>query len=417
MKHLKANLSALQIYQPESWNCLKNLYDSPFEIESGQLSFLGRSWQLSADFAAPSSQVAIFIYGMGDAQALRQLLQQLTAECPVLVLDSQPELVWSLLGEYDYSDLLSDPRLCWIIDKPEKLIARLSEYRLQLQDQIGIAWLENQGLASLGQLLNDSVLQLFRHEAQQQTQNPLKNLQHLSSLYQTIEPEMARAYATYPLSCRSGCADCCKSSVGFHLCINPLEWALTHQSYCALPKPQRQQIFEQAVSTLAPHSDFMIELLHYFDTQPERLSDPAFHLELLHMAGERRESSCVFLNASDSCQVYAGRPFTCRVFGNSHVQFRQAFTCSIDHERMEKIILNEAGMNQLLDSSKYRNQLWDLHALMPYKQVLNLWVLTHLDFENQDFLPLRLDYQQFQSLVRHPETLDTLLHKLQQIEN
>ncbi|PKL76312.1 MAG: hypothetical protein CVV27_10895, partial [Candidatus Melainabacteria bacterium HGW-Melainabacteria-1] len=98
---------------------------------------------------------------------------------------------------------------------------------------------------------------------------------------------------------------------------------------------------------------------------------------------------------------------------NSQVEGRQAFTCGKDHAQMEQILLDEGSASALVDSSAYREQLWALHTEQPFKQVLHLWLLTHLDLAAGDFKPLRLDYQQFQALVRHPQVLDDLLAQLQ----
>lgn len=187
-----------------------------------------------------------------------------------------------------------------------------------------------------------------------------------------------------------------------------------HRSLSALPRSERQVVFKQAVTSLASHRDYLVELLYYFDTQPDRLNHPDFHLELLQMAGTHRQEACLMLDEAQRCRVYTGRPLTCRVFGSSHVSQQQPFTCEKDYQQMEQILLDEGAQNHLVDSSAYRKQLRELHQNLEYKHVLNIWLLCHLDFSQGDFKPLRIDYQQFQTLIRHPETLERLLSELEQ---
>ncbi|HEY9841922.1 MAG TPA: hypothetical protein V6D23_15775 [Candidatus Obscuribacterales bacterium] len=415
MNHLDANLKALQIHQPESWSLLRACTHSPFSIDTDRrLHFGAEAWPLAVPLPelAPAT-VALFVYGMGDGELLRRLRACLDPLTPIVVLDSQPQLAWTCLGAAGLEDLIADERLQWLVDQPERLEQRLDDVCRQLQDRFGVAWIENPPVARLGEQLEDGFLALYRQQAQALAgRSSLERLPDLATLYAQLEPEMARAYASYPLSCRSGCAGCCERSVGFHLCLNPLEWALLHRSLMALAAPLRREIFTRAVRTLARHADFLVELLHYFDAQPERVEDAAFHQELLQMARERHQEACVFLGPERACQVYAGRPFSCRVFGNSHVHGNYGFTCELDSEKMDRILLAEGPAARLVDSEAYRTRLWALHQDLEHKQVLHLWVLTHLDFATGDFRPLRLDYQQFQTLVRQPAELDKLLADL-----
>lgn len=415
MNSLQRHLEDIRTHQPSAWQSLKDIYESPFELEDGQIHFLGRAWDhVQAAPELNTQPVAVMLYGMGDGQLLKDLLAELPASTPLIVLDSQPELAWAYLNEGDFSAALTDPRLKWCVARPDSLVVEFAEQRLLLQDQLGFAWLENPQVTQIAGLLNDTFLKLFRHEAQALGQiDPLARVTDLEQLYATLAPDMSRAYSSYPLSCRNGCSDCCETTVGFHLCVNPLEWALLHRHLTALESSRRQEIFDRAVQSLAPRADFLVELIHYFDSQPDRLQDPAFHLELLEMANHHSHQACIFLGPDRGCQVYEGRPLTCRVFGNSHVQHRQTFTCDKDADLMERILLDEGPQNRLVNSSIYRSGLWKLHHQLEYKQVLNLWILTHLDFATRDFKPLRLDYQQFQALVRHPEILEQLLADLQ----
>ncbi|PKL76888.1 MAG: hypothetical protein CVV27_07940, partial [Candidatus Melainabacteria bacterium HGW-Melainabacteria-1] len=321
----QANLRALQIYQPESWSALRDLAESPFELDAGQICWQGRRWSLAAPLPdlpehLSGSPAAVLIYGMGDGGWVRSLRARLGPLTPLIVLDSLPELAWACLGVSGLEDLIADPGLQWLVAPGEALLGRLAEARLALQDQLGVLWLRQAGLAEVASLSEDpfvaAYLQLAEHF---NGRSPMTSLPRLEALYADLEPEMTRAYASYPLSCRSGCADCCQGSVGFHLCINPLEWALLHRQLLGLDSAKRHRVFVRCVETLARHQDFLVELLHYFDAQPERLQEPAFHLELLRMAGEQRQDPCVLLGPDLACEVYAGRPFTCRVFGNSQV--------------------------------------------------------------------------------------------------
>ncbi len=416
MNLLQHHLKVIQAHQPQAWQGLKDIYDSAFELDNGEIQFLGRSWDTpSYSPTVPPHSLGIMLYGMGDGQLIKTLLAQLPAITPVLVIDSQPELAWACLNETDFSTALADPRLRWMVGKPDTLFASFTEALLQQHDQLGLIWLENPLISQIAQLLNDPFLKHFRHlKATLGPQQALAKLPQLEELFLKLAPEMTQTHQQYPLSCRSGCADCCHGSVGFHLCVNPLEWALMHRSLSALPRSERQVVFKQAVTSLASHRDYLVELLYYFDTQPDRLNHPDFHLELLQMAGTHRQEACLMLDEAQRCRVYTGRPLTCRVFGSSHVSQQQPFTCEKDYQQMEQILLDEGAQNHLVDSSAYRKQLRELHQNLEYKHVLNIWLLCHLDFSQGDFKPLRIDYQQFQTLIRHPETLERLLSELEQ---
>lgn len=413
MRTLEGNLAAMQQFQPEAWNLLRHTYDSPFEIDAGQLCFLGRRWPLAAEPPTLSQPVAVLVYGMGDGVWLRQLRARLDPLTPMLVFDSQPELAWACLAEYDLVDLIGDAGLQWLIAPPDKLLGDFHQLLFRLQDRLGLAWLENPAVAALGGLLNDAFLRVYRDLAGRfKSSEALAALPELEALYQSLAQPMAEAYASYPLSCRAGCSGCCENNVGFHLCLHPLEWALVHHSLIALPETQRKRLFARCVRSLASQRDFLAELLHFFDAQPGRIDDPAFHRELLQLSERRPQAPCLMLDATGGCEAYAGRPLTCRVFGNSQVAGSQPYTCDLDYEKLERVLLDEGASSRLVDSQAWRKRLWQLHQDMPYKQVLHLWLLTHLDLERRDFAPLRLDYQQFQILVKRPELFERLLARL-----
>lgn len=413
MRTLESNLAVLQQFQPEAWSLLRHTYDSPFQIEADQICFLGRRWPLAAEPPELSQAVAVLVYGMGDGTWLRQLRARLDPSTPILVFDSQPELAWACLAEYALGDLIGDSGLQWLIAPPDKLLGDFHQVLFRLQDRLGLVWLENPAIAALGSLLNDAFLRVYRDLAARfEPREPLAGLPELEALYQSLADPMAEAYASYPLSCRAGCSGCCEHNVGFHLCLHPLEWALVHDRLIALPDAQRRRLFARCVRALARQRDFLAELLHFFDAQPGRIDDPAFHRELLGLSERRSQEPCPMLDATGGCEVYAGRPLTCRIFGNSQVAGRLPYTCDLDYERLERVLLDEGADSRLVDSQLWRKRLWQLHRDMPYKQVLNLWLLTHLDLEQRDFAPLRLDYQQFQILVKRPELFERLLGQL-----
>lgn len=414
MSILSSNLATLRQLRPEAWQALRHLEDSSFECLPGtEIRFLGRSWPLSAEPPKLAPTVAVLVYGMGDGQWLRQLLAQLPSTTAVRVFDSQPELAWACLDSVDFQELLTDPRLEWWIAPADQLILTLEQVMIQLRDRLGLSWLENPPIAALAGGLNDAFLKVYRDFAQRLAVSPLEGLTAVEQLYRQLEVPMKQAYDHYALSCGQGCAGCCKGGVGFHLSLSPLEWALIHRNLSRLPADERHLIYQRSVTLLARHRDLLQELLQRFDAQAQRISEIGFHLELLQLSQTHAaQEPCAFLGPDERCQIYTGRPLTCRLFGNSHVERQQPYTCDLDYASLERVLLAEGPHNRLVDGQAYRHQLWRLHAHMPYKQVLHLWLLTHLDFVHQDFAPLRLDYQQFQALLRQPASLQARLESL-----
>lgn len=410
------NLNALRNFQPQAWEVLAPILASDFECAPDEISFLSLNFpRFSSDSGVglPPDPTALLVYGMGDGKWLRTVLQQLAPSTPVLVLDAQPELAWCFLEQADLSDLLADPRLTWLVAEAGPLITTYQAYRQQLQDRYGLSFLKNPEIGPIAERFNSPFLQFLQQELSHQPP-AVENLEpSLKQLYTNLEPAMQMAYGTYPLTCHSGCADCCHG-MGFQLCVNPLEWQAIHQALLALTPEIRQQIYQQSVTYLAQHTPQIKEWLYFFDHQPERYLEPDFHAELQSMNQPFKQQPCLFLGNDQRCQIYSGRPLACRMFGNSHVQQKHPFTCNKDWQQMEQILLQEGPQHKLVDSSHYRQILWKLHTDLPHKQVLNLWIFTHLDFENKDFQPeARLDYQQFQSLVRHPELLQKKFAALQ----
>ncbi len=417
--YFQSNLKQLALTQASARKSFQAIVESDYALEQGEIQFLSIAFsapEVSAT-ALPQGLNLLILYGMGDGHWVRRLLTEIKPTTMVWILDPQPALAWIFLNDFDLQDIVADPRVTWRVDSSERLIAEISKHCRDILDQYGSFYLENPLIASIGERFQNPLLHYLRQENLKRQQLPsLDSLhQQLKHLYQALEPPMQQAYQKYDLTCKQGCADCCKSSVGYHLCINPLEWKDLYSNLWQLPESERKQIYQQSVISLAQHSAYLVSVLDFFDRQPERFYKADFHLELLKMAGDERKQACVFLGKDDNCQVYQGRPLTCRIFGNSYGLKTIPFTCDKDGQLMEQIILDEGQRNQLVSATPYRQRLRDLHQTLPFKQVINAWVFTHLDFENADFLPdVRLDYQQFQQLVRRPNLLAARLQSLTQ---
>lgn len=415
--YLQSNLKQLALSQDFAWKTLQAIEDSDYSLSPNGINFLGFSFPIpeSKPLALPEDLTILTLYGMGDGDWASQLLKAIPPTCQVWILDPQPDLAWLYLHDFDLQTIVSDPRVRWWVGSAESLITEFSKASRQAIDQYGFVYLENPLLASLGERFQNPLLHYLRQEHQRH--QALPSLSYLAlqlgRLYQSLDQPIQRAYQSYSLTCQQGCADCCKSSVGYHLCINPLEWLHLYQSLWHLPASERRLVYQRSVRLLAKHADYLSTVLHFFDRQPERFYDSRFHLELLSLAGDQRKQACVFLDSDDTCQVYQGRTLTCRIFGNSYGLQAVPFTCDKDSEYMEQIILDEGPANQMVSAAPYRQHMQTLHQTLPYKQIINAWVFTHLDFDRGDFLPqARLCYQQFQELANHPEQLSARLQRL-----
>ncbi|MGV3525918.1 MAG: hypothetical protein ACO1RX_16965 [Candidatus Sericytochromatia bacterium] len=389
---------ALRAVQPEAWLALRGA--EPAVAELTELP--------APDFEDPP--LALLVYGLGTGAALQRVLGDLPAEIPVHVFESNRERAAAQAAALP--ELLADTRLRWWIHPDLSALNRcLDEVLWQLQDRLGLAWLELQPESHPSPFLTR-----FRAEARAQQQRQAPQPAAMEALYQELAPASAQAYASYPLSCRQGCDGCCKRSIGFYLLLDPLEWERLHRALWQLEPHLRHQLWQNSVRSLAAHADELVELLTLIDAQPERLADPLFHLELANLAGvAERTRPCVWLHEG-GCSVYAGRPLTCRLYGNSQVQYRRPFTCELDWEQQQTILAREGTHTRLVESTHWRTRAEELHVEMPHKQVMNLWVLTHLDLAARDFKPTaRLDYQQFALLARDQDRLDAYLAALQDL--
>ena len=419
--YFQPNLTQLASTQIASYQTLSAIYESAFSLSPEGIQFLSLTFSVPEEPLRQLEYVPniLILYGMGNGQWVRELLKQVGSLTQVWILDAQPELAWLYLHDFDLQDILADQRVSWWVETSEALIAQMAQSLKQAMDHYGLLYLENPLAASIAERLQNPLLQYLRQENSQRQELPsVDALSHnIAQLYQSLEQPMQQAYQSYPLTCKQGCADCCKTSVSYHLCVNPLEWLHMHTQLWQLPAPLRQTIYHRSVQSLAQHSDYLAEVLHFFDQHNDRFRDPTFHLELLEMAREKRKQACVFLGQDDQCQVYQGRPLTCRIFGNSYGLMQVPFTCDKDDQRMEQILLDEGQNTHLVEASVYRDQMTELHQSLTHKQVMNAWVFTHLDFDTADFKPVaRVDYQQFQELVRHPELLQARLKRLKQAE-
>lgn len=408
MSVLQENLNALEMYQPELWLQIKHFARSDLSIQIRPSSDLLDSEQILSDL---EGSLGVHLYGSGNADILKILLIRLKPGLSLNIYDSSQEQLLQLLYHHDLTALISDARVRWYFGTYEELKCYFDTVLLESQDRFGWLWLNLTPRSSLDPDFYD----YFQHCAQRWQQKPEQRLPHLRAVYEALSPELMQAENTYDFSCRQGCAQCCEANTGYYLFLNPLEWAELYRTLWHLSAIKRKAIYEKAVTSLFQELDFLLEVLFFLDTQPERLNSAAVQREVLQMARVLPQQSCLFLNDQKSCQVYVGRPLACRLYGNSHFAFERPFTCELDDSKLEQILLDEGKHTQLVDSEHWRNQVWDAHQDLNYAHMLNLWIFMHLDFEQDDFLPeARLDYQQFQCLIRDESLLD---NRIQALEN
>lgn len=422
------NIQVLTQFQPQVMPVLEAIHDSDFSFQDQTLCFWERPLIALADLEPwqwPAEAKQWIVYGLDPAfvqvfEALKQLNAQTdpkTAVEQIVVFEPRPELFWALLQTVDLTALFQDPRLTLWIGEPMTLTIPFQRLITACQDPCQVAMVYSPLAQLVNQRFPDALWPLFDEQEQRFARHSPPDLVQMSAqlttLYADMEPLMRRAYAHYPLTCHTGCSGCCENSVGFHLCVNPIEWLQMHREIEAQPKATRQQLFDRVIKTLWAHKDTLNEILFYFDAQPERMSDPQFHLELLEVARPAKFSHCNFL-VEQQCTIYNGRPFTCRVFGNSQVSMTQPFTCDKDYDQMETILLDEGARSHLVASSPLRERLWALHGELNHKHVMNAWLFLHLDFESRDFLPCRVDFYQFQALVGNEARLAAHWQSLEQ---
>jgi Fe-S-cluster containining protein len=183
----------------------------------------------------------------------------------------------------------------------------------------------------------------------------LSVLDTYEALVQEVDRAIGRVQETHAdrIRCRQGCADCC--SAVFDLTLVEAFYLNAHYHW-ELSEEARTALTERAET--ADRRFYQIKhKLHRM-----RLREGKTDQELLWYLAEQRVR-CPLLNASGSCDLYAFRPITCRVYGIpaaiqgepricglSGFESGRAYpTVNLDriHERLfslSRVLLEEAGV-------------------------------------------------------------------------
>lgn len=394
------NRKALQAFHSDSYHVLEPLLDSPFEAQAQGLSFLGKEWPFVPLPPLPVGCKAV-LFGLPTATELAALLANQPQR--LLVVDSQPERVWAQMMAFDYSPSLADPVLELLIQPPDKLLLAFPKRLSAFRDLFGLAWRESQPATELAERMNDLfLLQGFRlwQEELSKSPTPRRLAEQVQELYRELLPASERAYAQYPLSCGSGCAGCCHKGVGTLLTLTPGEWLLFWQALKAWPEQDLQNFAQRFGRWAAQEIPLIHSLWAFFEREMKQVHTPEFSIQHLALIESQQEQPCFFLNPqTQTCRVYDGRPLTCRLFGVSQFYGNTPYTCELDWEKQEQILLREGPSNQLVQAEVWRQGLGQIHRQYPYKMPLVLWLVCHLDVENAHWISEpRLDYAQFEVL-------------------
>jgi Fe-S-cluster containining protein len=126
--------------------------------------------------------------------------------------------------------------------------------------------------------------------------------------YGRTDPSLDFAVASVPMSCKKGCAACCKQLVS----VSPQEVAAIAVAYPEKLLSKKKKIEEQ------------IELLdslvvQVFGDQAQHVLDNEEALETYSKKNEQladlwwdKQVACVFLKEDNTCSIYAARPIACR---------------------------------------------------------------------------------------------------------
>lgn len=400
------NRKALQAFHSESYGILEPLLDSPFEAGPMGLTFLGRDWPFQSLPALPQGSRAV-LFGLPEPACLKALLD--SAPQRLLIADSQPERVWALMMAFDYSALLSDPALELQINRPEKLLLDFQSRLFQFRDLHNLEWHESQPASELAERMGDVfLLQGFRvwQAALRKSLSPQALAQGVTQLYQALLPATEKAYNAYPLSCGSGCAQCCHKGVGTLLTLTPGEWLLLWQSLKDWPEQEQSAFATKFGQWARSEIPLLHTLLAHFETEMDQVHTPEFSVKHLALIESQQDQACFFLDPqTQTCKAYAGRPLTCRLFGVGHFYGNTPYTCDLDWERHAQILLREGPVTQLVKAEEWRQALRQVHSHYPYKMPLALWLLSHLDAPNSRWISNpQIEYAQFKQWLA-PESI------------
>lgn len=419
---LKDNFAILKQFHPDTLTVLDVLTPSAeFRLKGTEqqplLGFSTQTWELSEAFLPPSGvNWGYVVYGLGTGEYLKRLLAHKLPEVPILVIDSMPELALFCLQNFDYQAILSHPSLTYLVDHPTRLSRPLHSYLSGKRDLLQVQWLSNPWVSQLASDRQDAFyFEVFQQYQAYIAQAPTQAKQALALLYQKMEAPMQKAYATYPLSCPSGCADCCKMGNGFDLCIRPLEWEMMFEALSqGFPPQEQNRLIAEIVLYLAKNVDYIKKTLFFFDENLDQLQTEKGNQAFYKVTQVLRQDPCPFLTKAETCGIYTHRPLSCRAFGNSVFSPSQPYTCGKDQPVMKLILADEKSPHCLLDGGTHLSELQTLHSHYTYGHVIYVWLFTHLDFESENWIEaVRLDYHQFKSLVDDPELLQAQFQALQ----
>lgn len=409
LKHHHPQIT-VDVHQHSGWSF--NTHNSLPSLTGG-----GQTWKIQEPFLPPTETPwGYIVYGLGTGEYLRALLAQKASHVPVLVIDSAPDLVATCFQYFDFEAILAHPDLSYFLGNPTDLPPPLHSYLSQKRDLLQVQWLANPWVAQIATARQDPFyLQVFQQYQAYLAQAPTTAQTALQQLYQKMAGPMQAAYASHPLSCHSGCADCCKLGNGFDLCIRPVEWALMFESISQiLPTQAQEALLSDTVLYLAKHADTLEKALLFFDQHLDQLQTERGNKAFYQLTQPLRKDPCPFLSEADTCGIYANRPLSCRTFGNSYFEPQQPYTCSKDRQLMERILLDEKTSHHLLEGHKPLSELQSIHSYYPYGHVIYAWLFTHLDLEKENWIPAaRLDYHQFKRLVDDPGLFESQRQALQ----
>jgi Fe-S-cluster containining protein len=396
------NRKALQAFHPHVYSLLETLLDSPFEAETNNLLFLGRTWPFGELAPVPLGSCVI-VFGLPHPTELAKILNQTPER--VLIVDSQIEKVWALMMNHNYEDLLKHPCLYLAVNTPEKLLIEFPELLYQFRDLQNLEWRESQPATELAERMGSVfLLQGFRPwQEELAVIQPPEQLKVLTAqLYQELLPATETAYKNYALSCSSGCAQCCHKGVSALITVTPGEWLVLWESFLSLPEKRLKKIAKYFRTWVGKEQKLLLKLLGYFAENMQQSHTSDFSLKHLELLAPQHNQACFLLDSeTQTCLVYPGRPLTCRLFGASHFYGSQPYTCEIDWEQHEHIILHEGKYNHLVKADIWREELQSIHKHYPFKMPLALWFVTHLASDGDGWIDSpRLDYAQFKELLR-----------------
>lgn len=316
--------------------------DSPFSVRSEGVVFLGQFWPFKTLEPVPAGAGCV-IFGLPRPSELAKLLAM--GPRRVLLVEAQMDLLWAMLSQFNYAELLADPRLELCLASPAELLLKFEVALARFRDLYALIWQESQPATELNEKLQSVFLNLgYRAWRQRLTSAALapRPGAELRALFRALQPALDLTYQTYPLSCSTGCSDCCRDGVSLLIACYPGEWELLWESLSQWPWSERCALASHLCQWAREALPLLEELWTFFDTQMEYAHTSDFNLRHLALIQSQRNLPCFLLDQKlGRCRVYVGRPLTCRLFGASQYYAAQPYTCERDWEQQERILLQE----------------------------------------------------------------------------